>query len=165
METPEKYYMWFVRASVLHGLGIAAWSGLFLLDGIGITLNFSRIIAGGGAGTWFTVGFILYLITGFIGMAVQGFLYYMIGASSGTLFSGRLATAHFALMNIAVIGATWLIGYAGFVGGTLTFADRVAEVHGAIIGYVNPIGIFLLVGVIAAIVGAYNLLRSYGSSN
>jgi len=153
-------YRWFVVASVLHGIGIAVWSGLFLLDGVGIPLNLSRIIAGGGAGTWFTVGYLLYLITGFIGMALQGFLYYAIGGSRGSLFSGKLAAAHFVLMNIAVIGATWTLGYAGFVGGTLTLEGRVAEVHASIAAYVNPIGYFILAGVVAALIGAFNILKS-----
>ena len=156
----DKAYRLFVVASVVHGLGIAVWSGLFLLDGVGIPLNLSRIIAGGGAGTWFTVGYLLYLATGFIGMALQGFLYYAVGGSGGSLFSGRLAAAHFVLMNIAVLGATWTMGYAGFVGGTLTLEGRVAEVHATIVGYVNPIGYFILVGVAAALVGAFNILRS-----
>lgn len=156
-------YRWFVVASVLHGIGIAVWSGLFLLDGIGIPLNLSRIIAGGGAGTWFTVGYLLYLITGFIGMALQGFLYYTISESRGSLFSGKLAAAHFVLMNIAVIGATWTLGYAGFVGGTLTLEGRVAEVHASIVMYVNPIGYCILAGVIAALIGAFNILKSLES--
>jgi hypothetical protein len=63
-------------------------------------------------------------------------------------------------MNIAVLGATWTMGYAGFVGGTLTLEGRVAEVHATIVGYVNPIGYFILVGVAAAFVGAFNILRS-----
>jgi len=160
MNTPDKLYRWFVGASVLHGLGIAVWSGLFLLDGIGIPLNLSRIIAGGGVGTWFTVGYFLYLITGFVGMAVQGFLYYVISESGGRLFSGKLAAAHFVLMNIAVMGATWMLGYAGFVGGTLTLEGREAEVHTAIVRYVNPIGYCILTGVISALIGAFNILKS-----
>lgn len=164
METSDKLYRWFVGASVLHGLGVAVWSGLFLLDGIGITLNLSRIIAGGGVGTWFTVGYMLYLTTGFIGMAVQGFLYYTISESRGSLFSGKLAMVHFVLMNIAVMGTTWMLGYAGFVGGTLTLEGRVSEVHTSIVGYVNPIGYFILAGVVSALIGTFNILKSLISS-
>ncbi len=151
----------FMVAAVIHGVGVAAWSGLFLLDGIGIPLNLSRIIAGGGAGTWFTVGYLLYMVTGFLGMTAQGVLYqYAASHNEGGLHSDRLALVHFALMNVAVVGATWLLGYAGYVGGSLTLADRVSEVHGAIVGYVNPVGVCILVGVVAALAGAYNLLMT-----
>ena len=155
----------FMVAAVIHGVGLAVWSGLFLLDGIGIPLNLSRIIAGGGAGTWFTVGYILYMATGFLGMTAQGALYqYAASLSGGRLHSDRLALVHFALMNVAVVGATWMLGYAGYVGGSLTLADRISEVHAAIVGYVNPVGIFILVGVVAALAGAYNVLMTIGKS-
>lgn len=65
----SKWSTRFLTAVIAHGLAVAVWSGLFLTDRVGITLNFSRIIAGGGAGTWFTVGYILYMITGFVGNA------------------------------------------------------------------------------------------------
>lgn len=151
----------FMVAAVIHGIGVAVWSGLFLLDGIGIPLNLSRIIAGGGAGTWFTVGYLLYMVTGFLGMASQGALYqYTASLNDGELHSDRLALVHFVLMNIAVVGATWMLGYAGYIGGSLTLADRVSEVHAAVVGYVNPIGICILIGVVAALVGAYNILMT-----
>jgi hypothetical protein len=159
----QKWSRRFMVAAVIHGAGVAVWSGLFLLDGIGISLNLSKIVAGGGAGTWFTVGYLLYMITGFLGMTAQGALYqYAASLNDGELHSDRLALVHFGLMNVAVVGATWMLGYAGFIGGSLTLADRVSEVHAAIVGYVNPVGICLLMGVIAALIGAYNTLMTLG---
>ena len=148
----------FIYTSLIHGVGVAVWSGLFLLDGIGITLNLARIIAGGGAGIWFAVGFLFYVITGFLGMSAQGFLYqYAAKDKGGEVYSDKLAATHLILMNIAVVGATWMLGYAGFIGGSLTLAQRIAEVHGAIAVYVNPIGYFIIIGVVAAIIGAFNI--------
>lgn len=161
----QKWSRRFMVAAVIHGVGIAIWSGLFLLDGIGIPLNLSKIIAGGGVGTWFTVGYLLYVITGFLGMTAQGALYqYAASLTDGELHSDRLALVHFGLMNIAVVGATWMLGYAGFIGGSLTLADRVTEVHVAVVGYVNPVGVCILIGVVAALVGAYNILMTLGKS-
>jgi len=155
----------FMVAAVIHGVGVAVWSGLFLLDGIGITLNLARIIAGGGAGTWFTVGYLLYMATGFLGMTAQGVLYqYAASVNDGEVHSDRLALVHFVLMNVAVVGATWLLGYAGYVGGSLTLAGRVPEVHAAVVGYVNPVGICILIGIAGALAGAYNLLMTLWSS-
>lgn len=159
----QKWPRRFMVAAVVHGVGVAIWSGLFLLDGIGIPLNLSRIIAGGGAGTWFTVGYLLYMITGFLGMAAQGALYqYAISLTDGELHSDRLALFHFGLMNIALVGATWMLGYAGFTGGSLTLAGKGSEIHAAIVGYVNPVGYCILIGVVAALAGAYNTLMTLG---
>lgn len=157
----NRWPKWFIYASLIHGVGVAMWAGLFLLDGIGITLNLARIIAGGGAGTWFAIGYLFYVITGFLGMSAQGFLYqYAAKDKGGEVYSDKLAAAHLILMNISVVGATWMLGYAGFIGGTLTLAQRVAEIHGAIAGYVNPIGYFMIIGMVATIIGAFNITRT-----
>lgn len=150
-------------ASVIHGLGIALWSGLFLLDGIGIMLNLSRIIAGGSVGTWFTLGYLLYLITGFVGMGVQGAIYYLITKPSQRyLYSEKLALIHFVLMNVAVVGATWMLGIVGFKGGSLLIAGKTAaEIHPTIVMYVSPIGYCIIIGVIAAVLGAFNVMMTF----
>lgn len=145
--------------SIIHGFGVAVWSSLFLLDGIGITLNLSRIISGGGVGTWLMMGYLLYLITGFVGMAVLGAIYYFIPKlSNKELFSDKLALAHLILMNIAVVGATWMLGMAGFQGGSLALAGRMAEIHNTIVVYVEPIGYCILIGVISALLGIVNIV-------
>lgn len=154
-----KWPKWFFVASLIHGIGAATWSGLFLLDGIGFTLNLSRIIAGGGVGTWFTVGYMLYIITGFLGMVAQGVLYH-VAANGGEVYSEKLAATHMVLMNIAIVGATWMLGFAGFTGGSLTLAGRIAEIHGAIVVYVSPIGYCILIGIVAAIIGTYNIFMT-----
>jgi uncharacterized ion transporter superfamily protein YfcC len=38
----------------------------------------SRVIAAGGAGTWFTFGYIMYIVVGFIGVAVSAIFYYYV---------------------------------------------------------------------------------------
>lgn len=146
---------------MFHGLGIALWSFFFVLDGVGITLNLSRIIAGGGVGMWFTLGYLLYLVTGFVGMAVQGTIYYLVPKLSGNeLYSEKLALSHFLLMNIAIMGGTWMLGIAGFQGGTLALADRVNEIHDKIVVYVQPVGYCIIIGTFAALLGGINILMT-----
>ena len=36
------------------------------------------MIAAGGAGTWFTFGYIMYIVVGFIGVAVSAIFYYYV---------------------------------------------------------------------------------------
>jgi len=153
----EKWCLRFTVASVIHGLGVAVWSGLFLVDRIGITLNFSKIMAGGGAGTWFTIGYLLYMLTGFIGMAVQGAIYYFLPKLlNRSIYSDKLALAHFVLMNVAVVGATWLLGYAGFIGGSLAIAKQSELIHPSIVGFVEPIGYFVAIGSLSALIAIIN---------
>ncbi|MFP3952090.1 MAG: cbb3-type cytochrome c oxidase subunit I [Candidatus Bathyarchaeia archaeon] len=162
----DRWPRYFFIASVLHGLAIALWSFLFILDGVGITLNLSRIIAGGGVGTWFTLGYLLYLVTGFVGMAIQGTIYYIAPRLSGKeLYSEKLATAHFVLMNIAIVCVTWMLGIAGYQGGTLTLADRVNEIHPRIVVYVQPIGYCIIIGTLAALLGGINILMTLKSNS
>lgn len=157
----ERWARRFMIASVIHGIGFAVWTALFLLDGIGFQLNLSRIIAGGGVGTWFTVGYLLYLITGFVGMAVLGTLYYLTPRLfRRELYSDKLALAHFALMNIAVVSATWMLGMVGFQGRSLGLAGREAEIHGAVVAYVVPIGYSLVIGVGSVLAYAANILMT-----
>ena len=157
----ERWSKRFMIASVIHGIGFAVWSGLFLLDGIGFELNLSRIIAGGGAGTWFTIGYLLYLITGFVGMTVQGTLYYLTPQLfQRELYSDKLALAHFVLINIAVVSATWMLGMAGFQGGSLALAGREAEIHNTVIAYVVPIGYSIILGVGSALLYVANILMT-----
>jgi len=160
-KTGSEWSTRFLGAAIAHGLGVAVWSGLFLTDQVGIVLNFSRIIAGGGAGMWFTVGYLLYLTAGFVGSATFATIYHLLTGSAGrSLFSSKLAAVHFALYNIAVVGATWLLGYAGWVGGSLALAGQAAQIHPTIVVYVIPIGVFVLIGCISALVFVINAALS-----
>ncbi len=155
--TCAKWSNRFLTAAIIHGLGIAVWSALFLVDQIGITLNFSRIIAGGGAGMWFTVGYVLYMIAGFVGNATFALVHYLLPNSNRTVFSDKMAALHFALYNAAVVGATLLLGYAGWIGGSLALAKKGELIHTTIVVYVQPIGYFVLIGAISALVFVVNV--------
>ncbi|MBS7653379.1 MAG: hypothetical protein QW486_09290 [Candidatus Bathyarchaeia archaeon] len=61
------------------------------------------------------------------------------------------------------MGTTWLMGYAGFIGGSLLLAGRAAEVHQTIVGLVQPIGISVAIGALSTLIGVFNILRSMTS--
>jgi len=158
----EKWCTRFTLAAVVHGLIVAIWSGLFLLDQFGITLNLARIVAGGSAGTWFTMGYLLYLLTGVLSMAAWGAIYYFLSKTlNKPLYSDKLALVHFILFNMGVIGATWLLGYAGFLGGSLAIAGKAAEIHPTIVVFVQPIGVFVAIGALSTLIGVSNILVSF----
>lgn len=152
----------FTLAALIHGLIAAIWSGLFIVDQFGIILNMSRIVAGGSVGTWLTLGYLLYLVAGVIGTAVWGGIYALISRTPNrSIFSDKLALAHFILYNLAVVGVTWLMGYVGFIGGSLLLAGKgAAEIHTAIVAFVLPIGVSVAIGVVSTLIGVTNTLLS-----
>ncbi|MBS7637283.1 hypothetical protein KEJ49_00090 [Candidatus Bathyarchaeota archaeon] len=150
----------FTLAALAHGLIAAIWSGLFIVDQLGIRLNMSRIVAGGSVGTWLTLGYLLYLVAGVMGTMTWGGIYALISRTPNrSTFSDKLALAHFILYNFAVVVVTWLMGYVGFLGGSLLLAGKgVAEIHAAIVGFVLPIGVSVAIGVISTLIGVTNIL-------
>lgn len=124
-------------------------------------MNMARIVAGGSVGTWLTLGYLLYLVAGVMGTAAWGGIYGLISSNPHrSNFSDKLATAHFILYNLGVVGVTWPMGYVGFIGGSLLLAGRAAEIHPAIVGFVLPIGVSVAIGVLSTIIGAINILLS-----
>ena len=155
----NKWSKQYMTASLLHSVGVAVWSLLFISEGFGITLNMSRIIAGGGAGTWLTVGYLLYIITGFVGNAVFGILVNQIPHSlNKPWYSQKLLGLHLILYNVALVGVTVQLGLAGFIGGNLTLIGAVAEIHPNIVVFVDPTCILLGIGVLSVFIFFINYL-------
>jgi hypothetical protein len=123
----------------------------------------AMIIAGGSAGTWFTVGYLSYLVVGVMGVAVTALFYHIIEVGmhkSVTGISSVLAWAHFGLMNVGVAAGTWMLMYAGFIGGSgLLSASSgggglsAGQVHPMIVGYVNPIGYCVIAVALGVLLG------------
>ena len=64
------------------------------------------MIAAGGAGTWLTLGYVMYVVVvGVVGMAVSALFYYYLEKVMGRYYSRNtipkiMAWIHFSLMNI-----------------------------------------------------------------
>jgi hypothetical protein len=114
----------------------------------------TRLFAEGSAGSWFELGYVLYII---IAIAVTGLFYYYIEDIQGKLYSGYaniLAWLHYILMNVGVAAASWSLMYAGYIGGS--YLATYGTTNGTAITYahvhylepwVNPIG--YMVGIAA----------------
>ena len=64
--------------AIIQGAIIVGLTVFLVLSQISILKpEVSRVIAAGGAGTWFTFGFLMYVIVGVIGVAVSAFYYYL----------------------------------------------------------------------------------------
>ena len=83
----------------------------------------SRVIAAGGAGTWFTLGYVMYIVVGVIGVAVSALFYLYIERVLKKQYkehSGARIAAwiHLILMNMGTTVAMGLLMLAVYTGGT-----------------------------------------------
>lgn len=116
----------FIVAAIMQGALAAGVTGYLLASGIGLLggVPASKIVAAGGAGTWLTVGYLTYIILGPVAVAVTVLFYQHLEVGLHTPYTGwtnLMAWAHILLMNLGVVGATWLMMSAGFRGGAAAF--------------------------------------------
>jgi len=132
------------------------------------------VIAAGEAGTWFTVGYLAYIMVGVIAMAVTSLFYFYIETVMGHVYRGTarfLAWIHLVLGNVGVAGASLLAMVAGYLGGAAAqpissggMGWNTGQVHTNIMQYFpNPIGVFIglaLLGFFLGGIGYILALRS-----
>ena len=162
----SKWASRFITTAIIQGLLATILTGYFVLGQATGFLKpaFSRVIAAGGAGNWFTVGYLSYLVVGVIGVAVTALFYYYIEVVLGKPYRGFanvLAWIHLIFMNVGVVGATWLMIYGGYRGGAAMLPPEVGglgwtgkEVHEYILGPLPfPITIFIIILGIGVLLG------------
>jgi heme/copper-type cytochrome/quinol oxidase subunit 1 len=161
----------FLYAAIIQG-AIAAV--ITFLGGFGdqiglLPVSAARVIASGEAGTWFTVGYLTYLIVGVVAIAVTSLFYFLIETVQGKVYKGvskALAWVHLVLGNIGVAGAAILAMVGGYLGGAAMqpakyggMAWSTGQVHVSILQYYSePIAAFLLLGIIGFFAGGLGYL-------
>jgi heme/copper-type cytochrome/quinol oxidase subunit 1 len=161
----------FLYAAIIQG-AIAAV--ITFLGGFGdqiglLPVSAARVIASGEAGTWFTVGYLTYLIVGVVAIAVTSLFYFLIETVQGKVYKGvskALAWVHLVLGNIGVAGAAILAMAGGYLGGAAMqpakyggMAWSTGQVHVSILQYYSePIAAFLLLGIIGFFAGGLGYL-------
>lgn len=167
----------FIAAAIIHG-ALAAILTLYIVVGQIFFLKPepSRVIAFGSAGQWFTVGYVTYLIVGVIGVAVTAVFYYYLEGALGkkfTGFSSLLAWMHLVLMNVGVIGATWMMMVGGYLGGAAMLPPDVGglgwnpgQVHvnifyGIPLGYPFWITVFIIILCVGVFAGGLGYIITW----
>ena len=154
-ETASRYFFYLTVVNIL----IAAAATAPVLDPhLGLPIKVSHW-----PGTWMFIAYFAFLIVGVLGMLAWAVIYYMLPRLfnktkvNQTLFYGQLV-----LLEVSVVGATALIGiFPGYVGGTLIqqgFGDFI--VTRVIEWTVVPIGIFILLAIVATLTGLANIIFS-----
>ncbi|MEM2909660.1 MAG: hypothetical protein QXO01_01140 [Nitrososphaerota archaeon] len=173
----SKWASRFVVAAIFQGALATALTAYFVLGQIfWLKPEVSRVIAFGSAGNWFTVGYTTYLIVGVIGVAVTALFYHHIESTLRKPYTGAanmLAWLHLVLMNVGVIGATWLLMIGGYLGGAAMLPPEVGgkgwnpgQVHvnvfyGIPLGYPTWISIFIIILAVGVLLGGLGYLIAW----
>ncbi|MEM3159287.1 MAG: hypothetical protein QXJ74_00725 [Nitrososphaera sp.] len=159
----------FMTAAIVQGAAIVALTAVLVLGQTSFMKpEVSRVIAAGGAGTWFTFGFVIYIVVGVVGVAVSALFY----QSLGNRVPKILGWLHLVLMNAGVAAAAGMMMYAGYVGGAAALPEAVGgagfnqgQVHGLIVPFVEPIGASILVLLAGVLAGGAGYLMAYRRSS
>lgn len=166
----------FMVAAIVQG-AIVAGLTVFLVLGQASFMKpeVSRVMAAGGAGTWFTFGYVMYIIVGILGVAVSAIFYHYLESVLGRRIGGgakALAWTHLILMNVGTVAATGLLMYAGYVGGASMLPQEVGgmgfnagQAHEILVSFVEPIAAAILTIVAGVVAGGTGFLATYGWRN
>jgi hypothetical protein len=166
----SKWTKRFVWAAIIQGLAATLWTIPIVLPSIRPSI--AQVIASASAGTWFLVGYVMYITVGVLGVGLTALFYHYFEIDLGKPYKGIaswLAWVHLVLMNIGAAGATWALMYAGYVGeaGLMPTSSgggglTAAQVHEQIlVQFVNPIGYLLIITAIGVLAGGLGFLITY----
>lgn len=182
MMRTSKWANRFVVAAIVQGALAAGLTAYFLYDSKypqdSLDPGPAKIVAGGGAGTWLAMGYLAFIIFGPIAVAVTSLFYQHIEVFLGGVYKGSmnaLAWIHLVLMNVGVVGGTWIMMNGGYRGGALAINLAAAnggspgqyggQVHVQVLaGLVDPIGYFALIAVLGAFAGGVGYLIAWRRS-
>ena len=163
----------FMAAAILQGAVIAGLTVFLVLGQVVLKPEISRVIAAGGAGTWFTFGYIMYIIVGVMGVAVSAVFYHYLENVLGKQIrrgTNALAWVHLVLMNAGTAAAMGLLMFAGYIGGASMLPTEVGgsgfnagQAHEILITFVEPISAAILVIVTGVVAGGAGFLTSFMS--
>ncbi|HUK49644.1 MAG TPA: hypothetical protein VLV18_01315 [Terriglobales bacterium] len=166
----------FLYAAIIQGAiaAVVTFLGGFG-DQIGLyPVAISRVIAGGEAGTWFIMGYVMYIIVGVVAMAVTSLFYFYIETVQGKVYKGiskAFAWAHLVLGNVGVAGAAILAMVGGYLGGAAMQPTNfggmnwnTGQVHVNILQYyTEPVAAFLMLALLGFVLGGLGYLLALRS--
>jgi hypothetical protein len=104
----------FMAAAIVQGAIIVGLTAFLVLGQAAfVKLELARVIAGGSAGTWFTFGYMIYIIVAVLGVAVPSLFYHYLDVNMGSA-AKALTWAHLVLMNVGASAAAGMMMYGGY---------------------------------------------------
>jgi len=168
----------FIFAAIVQGAIITVLSipmvwppgGLF---GLTITPAIAQVIASGSAGTWFLVGYVMYITVAVIGVGLTALFYHHFEVSLNKPLKGVVGNAlgwvHLIFMNVGAAVASGLLMYGGYFGerGLMPtseggLAQTTLWVHLNILsGLVDPAGYALIVCGLGVLAGGLSFAITF----
>ena len=158
----------FMAAAIIQGAILVGLTAFLVLGQISILKpEVSRIIASGGAGTWFTFGYLIYVLVGVVGVAVSSAFYHYL-AGNFTRAANALAWVHLILLNVGISAAAGLLMFAGYQGGAAMLPTAIGgrgfdaqQAHSIMAPFVEPIALSILATLAGVIAGGISFLVAY----
>ncbi|MDN5869054.1 MAG: hypothetical protein L0H55_16845 [Candidatus Nitrosocosmicus sp.] len=161
----------FIAAAIVQGAIIVGLTVFIILGEISVLEpGVSRVIAAGGAGTWFTLGYVMYIVVGVIGVAVSSLFYLYIERVLKKRYKDHkgariVAWIHLILMNIGATIAMGMLMLAGYRGGAAMLPTSVGglgldagQAHEILAPFTEPIAVAILVLIFGIICGGIGFL-------
>jgi hypothetical protein len=163
----------FIYAAIIQGAIIVGLTIFLIFSQIYILKpEISRVISAGGAGTWFTFGYIMYVVVGVIGVAVSALFYYylekILAKPYNTSLTKLLAWIHLLLMNLGTTSTMGMLMYAGYIGGAAMLPENVGgqgfnagQTHQILAPFIEPISVAIIILFVGIIIGGVGFILTY----
>jgi len=173
MATESRWATRFVWAAIVQGALGAALTGFFVLGETGyLSPPISLLISATIPGIWVALGYFAYIVIGVVGMAVTALFYQYLEVNLKSLYKGKfsaLAWLHLILSNIGILGATWLVIYAGYLTGIATLTAALGgmglslkEVESSVLArFLMPITAFASLTILGILLGGLGYILVY----
>jgi putative flippase GtrA len=158
----------FIAAAIIQGAIIVGLTIYLILGQISLKPEVSRVIAAGNAGTWFTFGYILYIVVGVLGIAVSALFYLYLEKVLGKQYKDSTvakiaAWIHLLFLNVGTVAAMGMLMFVGYIGGAAMLPISIGgrgfnalQAHEILAPFVEPIAasiFIILIGVISGGIG------------
>ena len=165
----------FIIVAIAQGALAVGVSAYLLYDAVYDTPGAAKIVASGGPGTWLTAGYLGFIVLGPLAAAVTSLFYQHLEVYLRAPYGGLsnvLAWLHIVLMNVGVVGATWIMMNGGWRGGALALtlspsnpSAAYGQVHTQVLGALPPyIAAFAATAIIGAIAGGLGYVIAWRKS-
>jgi hypothetical protein len=173
MATESPWATRFVWVAIIQGALSAALTAFLILGEFGFTRpSISLLITSTIPGIWVALGYFGYVVVGVIGTAVTALFYQYLEVNLKSPYTGgakTLAWLHLILSNVGVIGATWLIIYAGYLTALSTLATNLGgmglsltSVESTVLArFLPPIAAFVSITILSIILGGVGYVLVY----
>ena len=132
----------------------------------------SRIVAAGGAATWFVMGVVSYLVVGIVGLGLSALFYQQLEVTLGSPLHGWKSIAawiHLLVGGIGAAAASLLMLYSGFLAGAAALptsqgglGEDTGYIHVNILGPVTlPIAILMSIALLGYLAGGSALVAGW----